>query len=100
MSNYFGNPVTGPGEWGHLEPSETDAAVLDYIAQILRGECGSDEIGEITRAVAAAGRIVEFEAAGETEPCLMCGEPSVPEGQGPLCERCEAGQDAEANNSR
>lgn len=32
----------------------------------------------------------------ETEPCLMCGEPSVPEGQGPLCERCEAGQDAEA----
>lgn len=36
----------------------------------------------------------------ETEPCLMCGEPSVPEGEGPLCERCEAGQEAEANGEQ
>lgn len=35
-----------------------DTAALDRVAEILRGECGADQISEITQIVAATGRTV------------------------------------------
>lgn len=77
----------------------TAAGLAREALDLIHAEPQSYRPSEVREALDGLAQAVLAEN-GETEPCLMCGEPSVPEGQGPLCERCEAGQDAEANGEQ
>jgi hypothetical protein len=58
---------TPEGTGSELCPGCEDGQALEAIAEILRGECGADEIARITEIVAGTGR------RAEAYTCASCG---------------------------